>query len=467
MGSLRANPGPSQKRRPGPPPRRFSHEAKVLFLALGSGLAGVLVSMIILWTGDYSPKVQWTLTLLVVGGWLGFAFSVRENVMRPLQTLSNMQAALREGDYSLRVRSSRQGDSLAELMYEVNALAEAMREQRVGAMDASALLAKVMAEIDVAVFTFDENRRLRLVNRAGERIMAQTAEHMLGYTAEELGLEAFLEGEAVRTIERSFPGGSGRFGVRRSEFRQGGVPHSLLVLTDLSRALREEEREAWQRLVRVLGHELNNSLAPIMSLSQSLEEIFRRPSRPPDWEDDMRRGLKVIAERSEALTRFMRDYARLARLPRPRFTPVPLDALVQRIAGLETRLKVQVHPGPPVVVQADPDQLEQLIINLVKNATDAALDTAGGVHLGWTRNGHSLSLWVRDEGPGIANPANLFVPFFTTKPGGSGIGLALCRQIAEAHGGELTVSNRTDSPGAEARLRLPLQPLKSSVTPVN
>jgi two-component system nitrogen regulation sensor histidine kinase NtrY len=457
MVSPSGNPAPAPKPRRGPPPRRLSHEAKVLLLSLASGFAGVLVSMIILWTGDYTPKVQWTLTLLVVGAWVMFALSVRENVMRPLQTLSNMQAALREGDYSLRVRSSRQGDSLAELMYEVNALAEAMREQRVGAMDASALLAKVMAEIDVAVFTFDEHRRLRLVNRAGERIMAQTAEHMLGYTAEELGLNDFLEGEAVRTIERSFPGGAGRYGMRRSDFRQGGVPHYLLVLTDLSRALREEEREAWQRLVRVLGHELNNSLAPIMSLSQSLEEIFRRPSRPPDWEDDMRRGLKVIAERSEALTRFMRDYARLARLPRPRFTPIPLETLVQRIAGFETRLKVQVEPGPPVVVEADADQLEQLIINLVKNATDASLDTGGGVHIGWSRNGHSLSLWVRDEGPGIANPANLFVPFFTTKPGGSGIGLALSRQIAEAHGGELTVSNRSGARGVEAHLRLPLK----------
>jgi len=456
MVSPSGNPAPAQRRRPGPPPRRLSHEAKVLLLSLASGLAGVAASMIILWTGDYTPKVQWTLTLLIVGSWVMFALSVRENVMRPLQTLSNMQAALREGDYSLRVRSSRQGDSLAELMYEVNALAEAMREQRVGAMDASALLAKVMAEIDVAVFTFDEQQRLRLVNRAGERIMAQTAEHMLGYSAEELGLNDFLEGEAVRTIERSFPGGAGRYGMRRSDFRQGGVPHYLLVLTDLSRALREEEREAWQRLVRVLGHELNNSLAPIMSLSQSLEEIFRRPSRPADWEDDMRRGLKVIAERAEALTRFMRDYARLARLPRPHFSPVPLEALVQRIAGLETRLKVQVAPGPPVVVEADPDQLEQLIINLVKNATEASLDTGGGVNIGWSRNGHSLSLWVRDEGPGIANPANLFVPFFTTKPGGSGIGLALSRQIAEAHGGELTVSNRTGARGVEARLRLPL-----------
>src|SRR5437868_10770696 len=294
-----------QPRRPLPPrkkPRRVVHENSVLLTALAGGSLGVLISLILLWTGDYTSKTQWTGTIFIVGFWLSFGFGVRSMVIRPLQTLANMHAALREGDFSMRARAAGRHDALSELMFEINTLAEAMREQHLGALEAGALLNKVIAEIDVAIFAFDAEQRLRLVNRAGERLLAQNVERLLGRTAGELGLAEGLEGPAAMTLEKSFPGGSGRFGVRRSTFRQGGVPHHLLVMADLSRALREEERQAWQRLVRVLGHEMNNSLAPICSIAQSLETLLKRDPRAPDWEDDLRRGLKVISERSEALS---------------------------------------------------------------------------------------------------------------------------------------------------------------------
>ena len=282
------------------PKRRLSHENRILLLTLGSGLAGVVLALILLWTGDHEFSTRWTLTFLMVVVWLGFAFALRSAVIRPLQTLSNMQSALREGDFSFRVRGAKMGDALGELMIEVNTLSEMLREQRLGAMEASALLTTVMTEIDVAVFAFDGDRRLRLVNRAGERVMAQNAERLLGKSAEDLGLSECLDGESARTLEKSFPGQSGRWGVRRSIFRQGGKPHYLVVIADLSRALREEERQAWQRLVRVLGHELNNSLAPICSIAGSLEDIMKREVRAADWEDDLRRGLRVIVDRSDA-----------------------------------------------------------------------------------------------------------------------------------------------------------------------
>ncbi len=425
-------------------------------MALVSGLPGVLIAMIFLWSGPYTAKVQWTLTVLITGFWLGFSYAVRERVIYPLQTLSNLLAALREGDFSIRARGAIPDDALGEAMLEVNSLGETLREQRLGALEATALLSTVMAEINVAVFAFDSEQRLALVNRAGERLLAQPSERLMGRSAEVLGLLDCLNGESVRTLEMSFPGRTARWEVRRSTFRERGIPHQLLVLSDLSRALREEERQAWQRLVRVLGHELNNSLAPIKSIAGSLETLVVREPRPADWKEDMHRGLGVIASRAAALSRFMEAYARLARLPQPKFESMNVGELVRRVAGLETRLPVAIAPGPELLTRADTDQIEQLLINLIRNGVDAAMETGGGVRIGWTRSISYLDIWVEDEGPGLSNTANLFVPFFTTKPGGSGIGLVLCRQIAEAHGGTLALENRTTEIGCRARLRLPL-----------
>jgi signal transduction histidine kinase len=227
------------------------------------------------------------------------------------------------------------------------------------------------------------------------------------------------------------------------------------VISDISRALRDEERQAWQRLIRVLGHELNNSLAPIKSVAENLVFILGRKDRADDWQDDMRSGLNIIATRSDGLARFMSAYARLAKLPPPSMRPLELGVLLRRVANLERRLPVQVLPSEDMAIQADPDQIEQLMINLLHNAVDATLETGGGVRVAWRLDRGSVEVVVQDDGPGIPSAANLFVPFFTTKPGGSGIGLVLCRQIAEAHGGTLTLENREDTHGSEARLRLP------------
>lgn len=425
-------------------------------MSLISGLPGTVLALLLLWTGGFTTKVQLTLTLFIAVIWLGFAFALRERVVRPLQTLSNLLAALREGDYSIRARGANHTDALGEVMIEVNALGETLREQRLGAMEATALLRTVMSRIDVAVFAFDPDERLRLVNRAGERLLAQPAERLIGSSASELGLDDCLRGEVTRTLQITSDEGTGRWGVSRSTFREHGLPHQLLVLSNLSRALREEERQAWKRLVRVLGHELNNSLAPIKSIAGSLESLLSREPRAPDWDEDMQRGLAVIAARAEALSRFMEAYSRLARLPQPRFAPLSVASWIERAAGLETRLNVSVMPGPDIIIQADGDQLDQMLINILHNAVDASLETGGAVRVGWTKNSTHLDVIIEDEGPGLSNTANLFVPFFTTKPGGTGIGLVLSRQIAEAHGGTLSLENRPTGTGCQARVRLPL-----------
>ncbi len=435
---------------------RLVHDRRILVMALIAGLPAVVTSMLVLWLGSYSPRVQWTLTVLIIGIWLGFCFGLRERVASPLRTLANLLEAMREGDYSIRARHSKGDDPLGEVMQQVNAMSATLREQRLGAMEATTLLRKVMEEINVAVFAFDNERRLRLVNRAGERLLNEPSERLLSESAELLGLAQYLEGDPQRTEQRTFPGGTARWGVSRSLFREGGRPLQLLVVTDLTRPLREEELKAWQRLVRVIGHELNNSLAPIKSIAGSLENILSREPRPSDWEADTRRGLAVIAARSEALSRFMNAYATLAKLPRPTMAPVGVPELVRRVAGLETRIPPVLVPGPEVVIQADADQLEQLLINVIRNAADASLETGGAVRVGWSQQDSRLTIWIRDEGLGLPNTGNLFVPFFTTKPAGSGIGLVLSRQIAEAHGGTLTLQNASEGPGCEARLVLPL-----------
>lgn len=447
-----------------PPPRkpRLTHEQTVFVYTLAAGAPAVLFSLGILWLGDdYDAKKQWTFSLLILGVWFGFALAAQNHVVRPLHTMANLLSALREGDFAIRARGARRDEPLGDVMAEINTLSRTLQDQRLSALEATALLRTVMEEINIAIFAFDSERKLRLANHAGQLLLGKPAERILGRDAADIGLADCLTGEPARMLNANFPGGHGRWGMRRSEFREGGRPHQLIVIADLSRTLREEELQAWQRIVRVLGHELNNSLAPIKSLAGSLSSLLKNPRRAPDWEDDMRSGLDIIGTRADSLARFMQAYARLARLPQPTLAPAEITALVHRVVALERRLPVVVLGGPNLTFACDAAQIEQLLINLTKNAVEAALEQrANGradaaVRLSWKKSASTVDVLIEDDGPGIAQATNLFVPFFTTKPEGSGIGLVLCRQIAENHGGTLTLANRTEAPGCLATLRLP------------
>ncbi|HZJ70164.1 MAG TPA: PAS domain-containing sensor histidine kinase, partial [Planctomycetota bacterium] len=319
--------------------RRLTHTRRVLLLAVGALVPAAAAALALAFALPLSGGLRVTLVAGVVVMGLGTLAALHEAVVRPLQTLGNLTGALREGDFSFRARTDGSQDPMNLAFVELNALAAVLREERLEALEATALLRKVLAEIDVAVLAFDAERKLRLTNRAGERLLGMPSERMIGLNAEELGLADVLRegGTGPRVVDLPLPGVSGRFEARHGTVRQGGRPLDLLVLSDVSRALREEERQAWQRLIRVLGHELNNSLTPIRSVTSSLEDLASRTDRPADWEIDLRRGLALVGGRAAALSRFMEGYARLARLPPPARASVAVADLVQRSVRLETR----------------------------------------------------------------------------------------------------------------------------------
>lgn len=435
---------------------RWRYETRTLLatlLATAPALVALAVALGYL-LAPWLAALAWSGVALVT---LALAVEVRRRAIYPLQTLSNLLEALREGDYSLRGARSRRGDAVGEVVWEINALADTLRSQRLAVEEKSALLGKVIETLDIAVFAFDAEGFLKLANAAGERLLGADFSRLDGRPATSLGLAEYIDIPTVSLVERSFPGASGRWEVRHARFRDDGRPHDLIVISDLSRALREEERLAWQRLLRVLGHELNNSLTPIRSMTATLAKILAHDPLPEDWREDAASGLGIVSDRAESLSRFIGRYTALARLPPPNPRPVAFDELLQRVARLEQRLTVDVEAGPAVRLTIDPDQIEQALINLVQNAVDATLGSGRAVALRWRIESESVLVEILDEGPGLPPSRNLFVPFFTTKPGGSGIGLVLARQIVEAHGGTLSLENRSHARGCIARLRLPLE----------
>ncbi len=430
-----------------------SIEQSVLMLGLLAGLPASALVLYGVWAEPYTFEVRWTITSVIICVWVGAAAAARQMVTRVLFVAANLLGALREGDYSIRGVGARSGSAAGLVMHEINALGQTLQRQRTEAMESTALLSSVMQAIDVAMLAFDTEERLVLVNPAAERLLGRSAPKLLGRRAGELRLDPYLSGSVPRLVDRTFAG-HGALEVRRSTFYRDGKPHQLVAFSDVSRALREQEQIAWQRIVRVLSHEINNSLTPIKSIAHTLKRMVSRvPDLPRGAE--IADGLALIETRSGALGRFLRAYAQLAKLPKPQPKRISILPLARRVAELEhDRLAVEIRAASDVPLDADPDQIEQLLINIVRNAVDAALETGGGAWIEWT-SGDGFEMTIEDEGPGLPDTTNLFVPFFTTKPTGSGIGLVLCRQIAEAHGGTLTLEARAAGRGCKATLRLP------------
>lgn len=457
--------------RHGPPPtsslagrkrrRRRLYERRIRLFSTLLAAPGLIVALVLVFQQDWSRDGKWSLAIALIVLFLVLEAALHDQVIRPLQTLTNVISSLREEDFSFRARGAVQNDALGELAKEVNALADTLSEQKTVAVEATELLKRVLEEIDTPLFTFDPNGKLKLVNSAGTRLLQQSRDDLLGRTANEIGLTAYLQSDtSVTSFSPLSP--NSRWLVRRTSFREKGVPHTLILLSDVSRALREEERSAWQRLIRVLGHELNNSLTPIKSIAGTLLVRVKAMSVGAEERADFEKGLGIIESRSASLNRFLQAYRQIAKMPSPKIQPTAIRGLVERTAELETRVRVQVEPGPDVTVPADPDQLEQVMINVVRNAAEAVIQAGpretseSPVSIRWLLNSRHLQIQVVDSGPGLLNPENAFVPFYTTKESGSGIGLVLCRHIVEAHGGTIQLLNRSDATGCVATISLPI-----------
>jgi two-component system, NtrC family, nitrogen regulation sensor histidine kinase NtrY len=448
---------------------RAPFERRVTWFSVVLVAPGLLASAILVWWQPWSIQSKLIflgaelLTCLLIG------VALHDHVVRPLQTLANVVGALRDEDYSFRARLAVPNDALGELSLEVNALADLLAQHRTGAIEAAALLQRVVEEVELPIFAFDPAGKLRLVNSAGEKLLGQSSALLLGKRASELGIETSLSCENETLLQLRFANNA-RWFVRRSSFRQQGVPHTLVVLSDVSRALREEERRAWQRLIRVMGHELNNSLAPIKSIAGTLNARLSGIDLVPEQRQDFERGLGIIETRAASLNRFLQAYRQLAQMPPPVLQKFSIATLAKRVSALETRVPVTIILGPDITLMADPDQLEQMLINLLHNAAEAVLEMFGSggnsngskitssepqIVLTWKLTERDLILKIEDNGPGLMNPSNVFVPFYTTKPAGSGIGLVLSRQIAEAHGGSLELSNREEQRGCRVTVNLP------------
>lgn len=420
---------------------------KVILLTLAASLPGMFLSLYFLWQMSWSPYLLWLLTLLVALLPLIFIFYIAKELSFQLRTLSSLVEAIRIGDFSLRGRRAGNNDAMAELLLQINQLADQLKFHRIRDMEMGHLLDKVVREIDVAIFAFDHKQQLKLVNPTACQLLNKSRETLLGQNAGQLGLDEYLRGPEQQLVDRNFMGAAGRWQIKREGYRETGLQHKLLFITDLKQVLRTQELQAWRRLIRVLSHEVNNSLSPIISVSDTLLLLARQ--QDDDWQDDLDDGLQLISERAKSLGCFIKQYSKLTKLPEPQKQCFLFNELLENVCELYPQQQIQLQLSQPYYIFADTTLLEQTLINLVKNAIEAG----GPIIINCQQQDNQLKIQICDQGPGIANLENLFVPFYSTKTNGSGIGLVLSRQIIEAHNGSLQLFNGEN--GAIAEMLLP------------
>ncbi|PCI76728.1 MAG: PAS domain-containing sensor histidine kinase [SAR86 cluster bacterium] len=387
---------------------------------------------------------------------LAVAASVREKFVFHVRTLSNLIEAIRTEDYSMRGSRIRDPGELAELYQQINTLTTQLKEVREEEFELSNLLERIVNQINVAIVACDNEGNIRLANRLAKKLLDKPSEKLVDKKLQDTVLQGLLSEDGSQLIDFEFPGATGRWQVNQQQYRHHGKPGKIIFITDLKQVLSEEEISAWQRLIRVIAHEVNNSLTPIISICQTLGDHLDMLESTPESADS-KEGLAVIEERAKGLRDFISVYARIAKLPEPQKINFSVFELLQKVKRFFVNESVEIlDSSADFKMFGDPVHLEQVLINLIKNALEASGSDAYPVEISCQSKGGLVEFVVTDSGKGISNPANLFVPFYTTKDKGAGIGLTLSRQIAAKHGGQLLLENRAEGSGAVARLQIPI-----------
>ncbi|HIL94542.1 MAG TPA: GHKL domain-containing protein [Pseudomonadales bacterium] len=437
-----------------PKPRRVASEQKMFYLVLLSGVPVVPLFYYVFNDDSFSQITQFVIVIVSALWVAAVAANVKEDFIYHLRTLSNLVEAIRTEDYSMRSSRLSEPGELAELYQQIDSLTSKLKENRQEEFELKNLLERIVNQINVAIIACDSDGKIRMVNRLTTQLLQLSATELVGLDLEKTTLSVVLKDTGSRLVDHEFPGTAGRWQINVQHYRHEGKPGKIVFITDLKQVLSEEEISAWQRLIRVIAHEINNSLTPITSICQTLNKILSSHAELGN-EDELRVGLAVIEERAKALKEFISVYARIAKLPDPQKINFQVEDLLQKVKRFFVDQPIVIEDTPGITLFGDPVHLEQLLINLIKNALEASQSQQEPVTISCEKGDGVFKFQVQDSGTGISNPANLFVPFYTTKAQGAGIGLTLCRQIAAKHGGQVVLENREDGQGALAQLIIP------------
>lgn len=434
---------------------RIAFEDRLVRLALFTGVFPTFCCSVLLYYVDISiyPKILLILVLLVCT--LFGAFSIRQLVIFQLRTSTNLVEAMTSNDYTLRANNKGLEGALSDFNQLLNTLAKTLAEQSLITREKQILLAKVTDQIDVAIVAVDNNQAINLMNPAAEKLFKCRFDELQGWPIKQLGLQNILSKDYNKVAEFEIKQHKKKVLIRTDQYFEKGIKHTLIFITDIQSLLREEERQAWQKLLRVLSHEINNSIAPIASIGETLEKMVQRQYSGTEFDNDLKEGLGVITERAQSLNIFIQRYQKLAKLPLPTKTLFSIEPLLQSVALLFPDANIELE-SKDLQVYADKDQLQQVLVNLLKNACESMCDNSTEkISVHWRKNSHFIEVEIRDQGTGINNLDNIFVPFYTTKQQGTGIGLSLSRQILVNHGGDLIIKNRSDKSGVSVTLLIP------------
>ncbi len=437
---------------------KISFEASLVKLSL---TASIPLLVILLWM-MYERHISIWITLITAinGGLLIIytSYQIYRKLTHQMLSMQNLLHSLAQGDYSFRLRPLYDNGELGKLIKTINTLSNRLSQQRRETVESQLLLSTIIEHIDVAIVALNDESIVSFYNAAAKNLFLIEQAGSRLTLIDPLAFVNSLPAGHHQVIELALRFTRGKYQIHLEEFREAGQQHKLLFVTDVNRLLRNEERKAWQSLVRVISHEINNSLSPIASISQTLSRLISRQETLLEDYDDLIDGLAIITSRANGLKEFLDGYKQLAKFPEPQLQWVFIDKLIRKTAVLFKEQNIIFDGASDTRICIDPVKFEQVMINLIKNAAEsmAQINVLGTIQISWTTDGTLFRLIICDQGAGINNADNFFVPFYSTKKNGMGIGLVLCREIIEAHNGRLSIANKLDEKGCCVSIELPL-----------